>query len=174
MNMTLPRSETEFYQSRPSLWLAFDAWVMSFIISLVTYMLNLQAMIILYSFTGIELNPNLAFIIPGITILFAIWKTLVILCTKYTFTNQRVIIKTGVLSTEFEEVEISRIRDFKVTQPFALRILGLGNITIYSADMTTAEIDIKAQKNINELRDALRQAVIQRQTELGYKEYEVT
>jgi uncharacterized membrane protein YdbT with pleckstrin-like domain len=50
--------------------------------------------------------------------------------SEYTITNRRVIIKTGFISRQTFEMNLSRIESVEVDQSFWGRILGYGSITI--------------------------------------------
>ena len=61
---------------------------------------------------------------------------LVRLYTRYTLTNERLKITSGLLSKRVDEVELFRVKDTKVYQSFLDRLVGLGTITVQSADQT--------------------------------------
>jgi hypothetical protein len=77
-----------------------------------------------------------------------------------------------VLSVVQEELELVRIRDFQVRKPLWLRMMGLGNLIVTSRDPATPTMVIDAQARIEALRDLLRQQVLRRQAELGYREFD--
>lgn len=52
-------------------------------------------------------------------------------------TTQRVVLTEGVLSQEIEEVELYRVKDTALHQSFFQRLLGIGEITLFSGDATS-------------------------------------
>jgi membrane protein YdbS with pleckstrin-like domain len=51
-------------------------------------------------------------------------------------TTQRVVLTTGILSKDVEEVEYYRVQDTAYHQSFLERIVGIGTITLFSRDKT--------------------------------------
>lgn len=93
------------------------------------------------------------FIIP---IPVAFWRWLQVRCSKLTLTNHRVILRTGVFSKTNEEIELYRVRDLQVEEPFIYRIFGAGDIYIFSTDKSTPAACLKAMKKPNWLKDQIR------------------
>lgn len=104
-----------------------------------------------------------------IAIPYAIWQYFVVKNLKFELTTQRLKIHSGVLSKETEELELYRVRDIKSEQPFFLRMFGLGNIIILSADATTPVSRIIAVQNIHEIRDLVRNLVEERRIQRGVR-----
>lgn len=98
------------------------------------------------------------------------WYSLVLFTTVYKVTDQRLMRRTGIFSVHWDEVELSRVLDYVVTQPFHLRIFGLGNLVIVSADKTTPWLKIAGQRRVRELRDGVRRLVLERQKATGHRE----
>ena len=63
-----------------------------------------------------------------------VWLTR--LYTRYTLTNERLKVTSGLLAKRVDEVELFRVTDTKVYQSFLDRLVGLGTITVQSADKT--------------------------------------
>ena len=74
--------------------------------------------------------------------------------TKYTLTDEKLLIDMGFLSRNQEEIRLYRITDFSVKQGLFQRIFGVGNILISSSDNLQHEFvirDIKKPYDIKEL-----------------------
>lgn len=79
----------------------------------------------------------------------------------YAFTNKRVIIHTGWLSTEITSVDYDKITDIKVREPFFERIItSSGDISINTAGTHQIEIGLRhvdkpyeLKKKLDEIRD---------------------
>jgi uncharacterized membrane protein YdbT with pleckstrin-like domain len=63
-----------------------------------------------------------------------VWLTR--LYTRYTLTNERLKVTSGLLAEHVDEVELFRVKDTKVYQSILDRLVGLGTVTVQSADAT--------------------------------------
>ncbi len=75
--------------------------------------------------------------------------------TKYSLTEEKLLIKTGFLSLNEEEVRLYRILDVTLKKSLRQRIFGVGTIHCCSADKSTPEFDIKAVKNPEWVKETL-------------------
>ena len=91
-----------------------------------------------------------------IAIPYAVWKYLVTKNWKFEVTSQRIKVHSGVLSKKTEELELYRVKDSRVEQPFFLRLFGLANVIIVSTDSTTPISMIPAIKGAQDLREQIR------------------
>ena len=102
------------------------------------------------------------FIVMGLLIwlvvpLFIIlWKWLVIKNTRYELTTERLRTRHGVLNKETDELELYRVRDYKLEQPLFLRLFSLGNIVLQTSDSSHPVVTLRAIANGEELREQLR------------------
>ena len=74
--------------------------------------------------------------------------------TKYSLTEEKLIINKGFLSKTEDEIRLYRITDFAVKQKFFQRIFGVGDIIISSSDNMQGEFtvyDIKKPYDIKNL-----------------------
>lgn len=105
---------------------------------------------------GIGALGYLALVIPLFMWLLRWWVTK---CTRYELTSQRLRIRTGVLNKKVEELELFRVKDYTMEQPFLLRLVGLGNLTMVTSDATCPTVAMRAIAGIEDVREKLRQAV---------------
>jgi uncharacterized membrane protein YdbT with pleckstrin-like domain len=87
---------------------------------------------------AIWLNNEIALYAVGIIALVAVawlsfWPWLVWKTTHYVFTNERVLLQTGVFSRDRRDIPVSRINDHSMSQTFLERLLSCGTLTIESA-----------------------------------------
>ncbi len=80
-------------------------------------------------------------------------------CRVYQVTSERIKVTDGVLNRRTEELELYRVRDYKVTEPFWLRLFGLGHIVISSMDVSTPSLVLQAVRDPNGRREELRKYV---------------
>jgi uncharacterized membrane protein YdbT with pleckstrin-like domain len=79
--------------------------------------------------------------------------------TTYELTSQRLRITRGILNRRLDELELYRVKDYVMVQPLFLRLLGLGDITLTSSDVSTPTVAIRAIANVEAVREKLRTAV---------------
>jgi len=79
--------------------------------------------------------------------------------TKYTITDEKLIIESGFLNKKEEEVRLYRIMDVTLKRSFGERIFGVGTIHCCSADKSTPEFDIKSVKNSADVKNILSDMV---------------
>ena len=94
-----------------------------------------------------------------IPIFIALWKWLVLRNTRYELTSERLKIRSGVLNKELDELELYRVRDYKLEQPLVLRIFSLGNITLRTADTSHPYIVLRAIHDGEHVREQIRKYV---------------
>ena len=75
--------------------------------------------------------------------------------TVYKLTEEKLLVETGLLNINQEEVRLYRILDVTLKRSFGQRIFGLGTIHCCSADKTTPEFDIKNIKNSEKVKEML-------------------
>ena len=79
--------------------------------------------------------------------------------TRYRLTQEKLLVKTGILSTKEEEVRLYRIMDVTLKRTIGERLWKLGTIHICSADKSTPEFDIKRIKNSEQVKNMLSDMV---------------
>ena len=87
--------------------------------------------------------------------------------TKYTLTEEKLLVDTGFLSRRQEEIRLYRITDFSVRQSFFQRFFGVGNIFISSSDNTQGEFLIKDIKKPYDIKELLSDMVEKSRTDKG-------
>jgi uncharacterized membrane protein YdbT with pleckstrin-like domain len=94
-----------------------------------------------------------------VPIFIALWKWLVVKNTRYELTTERLKLRAGVLNKVLDELELYRVRDYRLEQPFFLRIFGLGNIIIRTADNTHPVITLRAIRDGEHVLELVRRYV---------------
>jgi uncharacterized membrane protein YdbT with pleckstrin-like domain len=102
---------------------------------------------------------SLLTIVFGLGLILALWKYLDTKLNTIKITDQRIIEKRGILSTITTESELYRVKDIQLREPFFLRIFGLSNIILITADHDTPLLYLKGLENGEELREQLRLAI---------------
>jgi uncharacterized membrane protein YdbT with pleckstrin-like domain len=89
----------------------------------------------------------------------AAWKWLELKCRVYEVTTERIKVSRGVLTRRTDEMELYRVTDLTLIEPFFFRLCGLGSVIITTNDKSTPTLTIHAVKGVKELREELRRAV---------------
>jgi len=98
----------------------------------------------------------LAAVIP---LLYMFYKWLVIRNNRYKITTERLFFTTGIFSKKTEAMELYRVRDIDIYEPFWQRIFKLGNIEITSSDATDPKLMLYAVPNPSSLQNEIRKNV---------------
>ena len=93
------------------------------------------------------------------SVLLAFARWLVRRATRYVLTTERLRITTGLLSTVTEDIELRRVRDSSVVRPFFLRLVGLGDVRLRSADTSTPDVRLHAVRDPDRLQETVRNLV---------------
>lgn len=80
-------------------------------------------------------------------------------CRRYTITTQRLRLVCGVFTRKTDEVELYRVTDYKLVEPFWQRMFGLGNIVLTTSDDANPTVTIEGIRQAAALRDELRRHV---------------
>jgi uncharacterized membrane protein YdbT with pleckstrin-like domain len=91
-----------------------------------------------------------------IPVFVAIWKWLVVRNIRYELTSERLRVRRGVLNKELEEMELYRVRDYKLEQPLVLRLFSLGNVTVTSTDVSDPVVTLHAIRESEQVREQIR------------------
>ncbi|WP_340004397.1 PH domain-containing protein [Paenibacillus sp. FSL K6-0276] len=78
--------------------------------------------------------------------------------TTYTITSQRIMVKTGLIGKNVEEIELLRVRDLSVAQSVMDRMLGIGTLTVFSDDASAPQLLFRKIHDAQTVKDLLRKA----------------
>ena len=93
----------------------------------------------------------------------------------YEVTDQRLIIKRGILFKTIDEVELYRIKDVRLGYSLLNQMTDIGTITLTSSDRTTAggEFSLRDIPMARERREGLRKLVDRARQRRGVRELDV-
>jgi hypothetical protein len=91
-----------------------------------------------------------------------LWKgrPLLSISEHYVITNERVRIVRGLLGKDREDIELIRIQDMDHSQTLRERALNVGDITIHSHDRSHPKVVLNNVKDVQEVHEILRRAVL--------------
>ncbi|MCI0449524.1 MAG: PH domain-containing protein [Chlorobi bacterium] len=101
----------------------------------------------------------LALVLAVIPLAYIFIKWLIVKNHKYKVTTERIFYTTGIFSKKTEAMELYRVRDVDMYEPFWQRLFKLGNIRLTSSDETTENFLLKAVPNPSKLMDDIRKHV---------------
>jgi membrane protein YdbS with pleckstrin-like domain len=155
--------ETELWSGHPSQLLNLKAYFLWSIALPATFVLGMEWREIFYAF--IVLLP--------LCLVHLLHGYLHVRSVKYVITTQRVRIIRGILSRDIQEIELFRVEDTTAHQTLFLRLFGLGNITILSGDQRNPTLSLTAIPGAVQLRERLRQEVMNLRQRLGVRPLDV-
>jgi len=111
---------------------------------------------------GSSLAFPMVYIVGGaavIPLLIAFIKWLQVKFVRYELTTERLRLRRGIFSRSTDEVELYRVKDYVLQEPFVLRMFGAGDIFIQTNDDANPTVLLKAIHRPNSLRDEIRKYV---------------
>ena len=99
---------------------------------------------------------QIVFWLPLLPLLFLVGKWIGLSFISYEVTSERVKVIRGILSKRTDELELYRVKDTSLIEPFVFRLFSAGNISFVTADASTPALELSAIKNAKEVREQLR------------------
>jgi uncharacterized membrane protein YdbT with pleckstrin-like domain len=106
----------------------------------------------------------------GLTLFIILWKWLVVKNTKYELTTERLKTRTGVLNKKVDELELYRVKDYSMEQPFFLRLFSCSNIILETSDQSHPQLTIQAISDAEAVREKIRAYVEDCRVKKGVRE----
>ena len=108
-----------------------------------------------------QVGPG-AYAIAGaavIPLFIGFWKWLRTRTTKYHLTTERLHLTSGIFSRTTEDLELYRVKDYHIYEPFIMRMFGLADVVLNTMDDQKATVYLKAIPDGKGLRDQIRKHV---------------
>lgn len=106
----------------------------------------------------------------GLMIISDLFKFISLKCNSYNITNDKILIKKGVLSSVTENIEMYRVKDQTIVKPLFLRIFGLGNIVLFTSDQTTPTVTLTAVRDVEAVVELVQEATLSSRKLHGVRE----
>ncbi len=97
--------------------------------------------------------------LAGLAILAFIFNWMLVKARVYEVTSERIRITNGLFTRRTDELELYRVKDATLIEPFVLRMLSLGDIEITTHDVSTPIVRLDAIRNARTLREELRKSI---------------
>ena len=101
------------------------------------------------------------------------WRWLELACTKYTLTNERLRVATGVLAKRIDEIELYRVKDTALEIPLHLRLFGRAHVVLMTSDQSHPQVRLRAVADAETLRNQIRALVEHRRESKGVRELDI-
>ena len=94
-------------------------------------------------------------------------------CERITLTDQRLVLRRGVLSRTTDYVELYRIKDSHFTQPILERMVGLGTIRLRTTQDSAPNVELSGMRSPEALWNQIRGLVEARRDAKGVRELDM-
>ncbi len=102
---------------------------------------------------------------------YALYKYIETNSIKYELSSERIFIHSGIFTRNVEEIELYRIKDYTLHQPFFLRLFQLSVLTITTNDETSPTLLLNSIAQGDEVRNMIRIRVEQLRIEKHIREW---
>ncbi len=109
-----------------------------------------------------QVEPVFSFLLAGaafIPAVIAAIKWAHTQCRRYQVTTERIHLREGILSRKTDALELYRVKDYVLVEPFSLRMFGLGSLVLSTTDDKNPTMTIQAVSGVQTLRDQIRKHV---------------
>ena len=97
-------------------------------------------------------------VVVGLLLVFL--PAIIVRQSRYRISNYRIDYERGLLGKKIETLELWHVDDIEFQQSFFDRLMGVGNITVFSADKTNPKLELRGLPNPRPLFESLKQRVI--------------
>jgi uncharacterized membrane protein YdbT with pleckstrin-like domain len=169
--MTTPTSndtqETLVWRGTPSQWTNFGVYFFC--------LLLIAGIVAAYYLVPMPDPMHQPLILLGliVPVLWALGRWIVTRCNRYEITSERVKVTTGLLSRHTSEIELYRVRDYSVIEPFWLRLVGCGDVVLVTADRMTPQFVLRAVPHAARLKDQIRTHTERMRQRRGVRDLEI-
>lgn len=108
-----------------------------------------------------------------IPIPIAIWKFIELRNFAFSLSTQRIKVESGVLSKQYDQVELYRVKDTILTRNLIQRMLGLGSLRMITSDPSQPELTFPSIRDSENVRELVRQNVERMRRLRGVRELDV-
>jgi uncharacterized membrane protein YdbT with pleckstrin-like domain len=164
MNPAPDSEETLVWRGTPSQWTNFGTYL---------FCLVLAGMIVAAYY--LVRPPPQPLILAGLAVpvIWMLARWIATRCQRYEVTSERVKITTGLLSRHTSELELYRVRDYLVVEPFWLRLVGRGNVVLVTSDRLNPQVVLRAVPGAATLKDQIRSHTERMRQRRGVRDLEI-
>jgi uncharacterized membrane protein YdbT with pleckstrin-like domain len=126
-------------------------------------------LIIAFIVGAVHFNQPLIAIGAAVVLIYLGSVVALIRSQVFEVTSERIRWRRGIFTKRTDELELYRVMDATLVEPFLLRMANAGDIAIRSADVTTPHLTLPAVKGAAELREKLRVSIENCRTKKGVR-----
>ena len=164
-------AETTVWRGTSSQWRNFAGYslsTLSFIVVIAIFVIARRA-----AADSVRNFSAYILILLLVPIFMALWRYLQTKNKVYELTTERIKTSEGVFSRVADTLELYRVKDLEVRQPFLYRIVGIENIQINTSDVSSPFILIPGIPAAAGLADKVRNQVEAIRTQKGVREIDL-
>jgi uncharacterized membrane protein YdbT with pleckstrin-like domain len=108
------------------------------------------------------LPPPMGLVLAGLAIVpiaIALWRWIATRCERYELTSERLLLTKGVFSRKTETLELYRVKDYALVEPFWMRVFNLGDVVLTTTDDNNQRVLLRAVHGAKPLSDDIRKNV---------------
>ena len=154
--------ETLLWKGSPSQWSNFGTYLVCLLLA--------AGIVAAYFLTEL---PPLALTALALPVLFILGRWIATRCQIYEITSERIRTTTGLLSRRTTELELYRVRDYTLVEPFWLRLVGRAHIVLQTADRTSPQFTLSAVPTAAALKDQIRANTERLRQKRGVRDLEI-
>lgn len=98
------------------------------------------------------------------------WKMYQTSCHTYTLSSERLKERSGAIVKDVHDLELYRVKDISVHQPFLQRLLGRGQVLLTTSDRSTPKVILNAISAPDSVADIIRHHVERCRVSKGVRE----
>jgi uncharacterized membrane protein YdbT with pleckstrin-like domain len=103
----------------------------------------------------------------------AIYQYLRVQTTRWTLTNLRLRLSSGILNKTLDDLELYRVKDITLNQPLLQRLVGLGTVVMVTSDASTPTLVLPGIPDSQAVMDKIRHEVDRVRRERGVRELDL-
>jgi uncharacterized membrane protein YdbT with pleckstrin-like domain len=153
--------ETRVWTGSPSQWLNFG-WFAGCVIGAIGFVA-----------ASVVLAQPLVAAGAAIPVIVALTKALTVKTTRIDVTTERITTTVGIFSRRKWDLELYRVKDTTLSEPFLLRLVGRANIEIISSDRSSPALTLRALPDAEPLRQQIRSNVERLRLKRGVREMDM-
>ena len=153
--------ETTIWTGSPSQWLNLG-WFATCVIAATAFIV-----------VGVIVGQPIVGAGALIPLIYALVKLLTVRTTRIEVTTERITTTVGIFSRQKWDIELYRVKDTTLHEPFLLRLVRRANIQIVSSDRSTPAITLPALPNAEWLRQQIRNNVERLRLKRGVREMDM-
>ena len=93
--------------------------------------------------------------LTAVALLIILWRWFENMAAKYEITEERLIVRRGIINKSIDEVELYRIKDVRLDFTLINQVAGIGRVCIASSDETTRGGDLVMDSSLSDSPAAL-------------------